>query len=123
MEYVMTSAASTWDPAQYARFRAERSQPFYDLAAKVKARPGMRVVDLGCGDGVLTNWLHDKLQASDTLGVDSSETMLAAAEKQAGNGLHFEQVDVGTWEPSERFDLVFANASLQWVPNHEALLP
>ena len=40
-----------WNPEQYARFRAERSQPFYDLAALVQPHPGMRVLDLGCGDG------------------------------------------------------------------------
>ena len=50
----MTSVSSTWNPEQYAQFRAERSKPFHDLAALVEAKPGMRVVDLGCGDGGLT---------------------------------------------------------------------
>ena len=119
----VTTTASTWDPEQYARFRAERSQPFYDLAAKVRAQPGMRVVDLGCGDGLLTQWLHTKLEAAETLGVDSSETMLASAAQRASSGLRFEQVDIATWVPEQRFDLVFANASLQWVPDHERLMP
>ena len=43
-----------WKPELYARFRAERSRPFFDLLAMVRARPGMRVVDLGCGTGELT---------------------------------------------------------------------
>ena len=49
--------------------------------------------------------------------------MLAAAEKQARDGLHFEQADIATFEAAPQFDLVFANASLQWVPDHDALIP
>ena len=48
-----------WNPEQYARFRAQRSEPFYDLTALVQPHTGMRVLDLGCGDGALTAWLHD----------------------------------------------------------------
>ena len=40
-----------WSPSQYERFRAERAQPFWDLAALVEPRPGMRIADLGCGTG------------------------------------------------------------------------
>ncbi len=43
-----------WNPAQYDRFRGERSQPFFDVLSFVRLRPGMRVVDLGCGTGELT---------------------------------------------------------------------
>jgi trans-aconitate 2-methyltransferase len=119
----VTTATSTWDPQQYAQFRAERSKPFYDLAALVKTQPGMRVVDLGCGDGRLTAWLHQYLTARETLGVDTSATMLAAAAQQAGEGLHFERADLVTFTAQRPFDLVFANASLHWAPHHEQLLP
>jgi len=61
----VTTETNTWDLKQYAHFRAERSQPFYDLAALVETQPGMRVVDLGCGDGRLTAWLHQYLTARD----------------------------------------------------------
>ena len=50
-----------WKPELYARFRAERSRPFYDLLAMVRPRPGMRVVDLGCGTGELTADAHKRL--------------------------------------------------------------
>ncbi len=119
----MTTTGAQWNPDQYARFRAERSQPFYDLAAMVEARPGMRVVDLGCGDGALTAWLHEHLEAGETIGVDNSDTMMAATTKQAKPGLRFQQHDIAAWNPTERYDLIFANASLQWVPDHEALIP
>src|SRR5262245_15232822 len=96
----MTAATSTWDPEQYARFQAERSKPFYDLAALVETKPGMRVVDLGCGDGVLTAWLHQHLSAMETLGVDNSETILASASKQDATGLRFERSDIETFTAS-----------------------
>src|SRR5262245_5272780 len=58
-----------WNPDQYGRFRAERSQPFFDLLELVRARPGMRVVDLGCGTGELTAAMHRRLEARETVGV------------------------------------------------------
>jgi len=109
-----------WSPTQYDRFRAERAQPFWDLAALVEARPGMRVVDLGCGTGELTAELHRKLQARETLGIDSSPAMLAKAPR--AEGLRFAEQDIATFAPSEPFDLVFSNAALHWVPDHPALL-
>src|SRR5438067_2153364 len=49
--------ATTWNPDQYNKFRAERMQPFVDLVAMVRPRAGMRVIDLGCGTGELTAML------------------------------------------------------------------
>src|SRR5207237_2031685 len=102
------------------RVRAERAQPYWDLAALVEARPGMLVADLGCGTGELTAELHRKLQARETLGVDSSQTMLAKAPQ--GPGLRFEQQDIATFQPTEKLDLIFINAALHWVPDHPDLL-
>ena len=112
-----------WDPQQYARFAEERSQPFYDLAALVERRPAMRVVDLGCGGGALTAWLHRELAAAETVGVDRSEAMLAGAAEHAADGLRFEAGDIRDWEPPQPVDLLFSNAALQWVEGHEALWP
>jgi trans-aconitate 2-methyltransferase len=121
------TTAGAWDPALYARFQAERSQPFYDLAALVQPAEAMRIIDLGCGSGELTGWLHEHLGASETLGIDSSATMLEQAAAQAHDGLRFERGDVGRLElepwGAEAYDLVFSNAALQWLPNHEALFP
>jgi len=114
--------SSSWDPEQYHRFATERRQPFDDLAALVAPVPGGRVVDLGCGTGELTAELHAHLAAAHTLGVDSSPAMLHQARARAGGGLAFRLADAATWaEP--RWDVVFANASLQWVADHRRLLP
>ncbi len=115
------SARDTWNPAQYERFRAEREQPFHDLVALVGRRPGGRVVDLGCGTGVLTAALHGELAAEQTIGVDSSDAMLARARALEVEGLEFVRGDISEWRPPAPFDVVFSNAALQWVDDHPAL--
>ena len=116
-----TSDAKQWDPDQYERFRAERAKPFWDLAALVQPCPGGRVVDLGCGTGELTKELHQLLQASETVGIDSSPSMLERAAPLAGSGLRFEEGDIAAWEPTP-YDVVFSNAALHWLPDHRRLL-
>ena len=111
-----------WNPEAYARFAAERRQPFDDLLALVTPIPGGRAADLGCGPGELTRALHESSGAAETLGIDSSEAMLAKASAHAGGGLRFERGDIATFSPENPFDLVFSNAALHWVPDHGALL-
>jgi trans-aconitate 2-methyltransferase len=111
----------TWDPGQYQRFAAERAAPFHDLLALVRPVPGGRVVDLGCGSGELTAQLHRRLEAAETLGLDSSPAMLERAAAVAGGGLRFEAGDIGRFSEGG-WDVVFSNAALHWVDGHEALL-
>jgi trans-aconitate 2-methyltransferase len=113
--------ADPWDPGLYERFKAEREQPFFDLAALVRPKPGMRVVDLGCGTGELTRRLHDQWAAKETLGLDSSEAMLAKSQAFVTAGLRFERDDVRAWSPSALYDVVFSNAALHWVGEHRSL--
>lgn len=114
-------ATDAWDPEQYDRFRSERRQPFFDLLALVHPVPGGRVVDLGCGTGELTRELHRRAGAAVTVGIDSSAAMLSQAAAFAGDGLRFERGDLAEYSASD-LDVVFANASLHWVPDHPALL-
>lgn len=131
----MASTASSngrqdaWNPTQYERFAAERRQPFDDLLALVRPIPGGRAVDLGCGTGELTVDLHRHTGAAGTLGIDSSEAMLAKALRRgdtpatpSADGVTFEIGDLTTWWAPSKVDLVFANAALQWTPDHEHLL-
>jgi trans-aconitate 2-methyltransferase len=111
-----------WNPEQYGRFREERAQPFHDLVALVRARPEMRIVDLGCGPGELTRLLHERLAARETLGIDSSEAMLAKAAAHDGAGVRFERGDIADFAAREAYDLVFTNAAIHWVPDHPRLL-
>ncbi len=112
--------SDAWEPGQYARFRAEREQPFFDLLALVRPIPGGRAVDLGCGTGALTRALHERTRAAETAGVDRSEAMLAGSARHAGGGVRFERGAIEAFA-GEGLDLVFSNAALQWVVDHETL--
>ena len=68
-----------WDPGQYRRFGDERSRPFVDLLARVRAQAPQLVVDLGCGPGELTATLASRWPDAEVRGVDSSAEMIAAA--------------------------------------------
>jgi trans-aconitate 2-methyltransferase len=123
MSPVTVTPIDGWSPDQYERFRSERQQPFDDLLTLCHPVPGGRVVDLGCGTGDLTKVLHEEMEAGETVGIDSSEAMLGRAHTAHAKipGLTFEQGDIAKWL-GEGLDLVFANASLQWVDDHLNLL-
>lgn len=113
----------SWNPGQYEKFKSERSRPFHDLVALVNPSDIRTAVDLGCGTGELTKQLHEKIGAERTLGMDSSQAMLAKAQAFAGGGLAFTQASIETFSPLQPYDLVFTNAALQWLPNHRELIP
>jgi trans-aconitate 2-methyltransferase len=113
----------SWDPEQYRRFRNERSQPFFDLLALIErdiTQP--RVADLGCGTGELTAQAHASLAARATVGIDTSPTMLAEAEKLQVEGLTFRKADLAEFSDPDGFDVIISNAALHWVPDHERVL-
>ena len=113
--------ADTWDPQQYERFREARERPVHDLLSLVEPSPQGRAVDLGCGTGRYTPLLHQRVGASETLGIDASARMLEQRAPHAGDGIRFERRDITELEG--RWDVVFANASLHWIPDHDELLP
>jgi trans-aconitate 2-methyltransferase len=115
---------SVWNVAQYERYRGERGRPFLDLLGRVNAGSVGRAVDLGSGTGELTALLLERWPSAHVLGVDSSEAMLAAARPRSVPGkLEFVAGDASTWRPDAPCDLIFSNALLQWVPDHDALIP
>ncbi|MFP5320691.1 MAG: methyltransferase domain-containing protein [Acidimicrobiia bacterium] len=113
--------ADPWDPATYDRFADQRRRPALDLLDRVPAAPGGRVVDLGCGDGWCAPLLRERTGAAEVVGIDSSTRMLEGSRRHVGPGIRFEEGDLA--DLAGEWDVVFANASLQWVPDHRSLLP
>jgi trans-aconitate 2-methyltransferase len=112
----------SWSAEQYTKFEQERNRPITDLLANIPNAIVNNAVDIGCGPGNSTELLLARYPKATIMGIDSSASMIAAAKKRLPNVL-FELADVTTWTPDEQPDILLANAILQWVPNHETLLP
>ncbi|HLY81182.1 MAG TPA: trans-aconitate 2-methyltransferase [Caulobacteraceae bacterium] len=113
---------SDWSPATYLKFEDERTRPAADLLARVSLDKAHHVVDVGCGPGNSTELLAARYPAADILGLDNSPAMLVEARKRLP-GQRFEAADAAVWLPPPSADLVFANATYQWIPDHFTQLP
>ncbi|HZF86592.1 MAG TPA: trans-aconitate 2-methyltransferase [Burkholderiaceae bacterium] len=114
-----------WNPALYRRYEDERTRPAIELLARVPLATAARVVDLGCGPGNSTELLVRRFPQAQVTGTDNSEAMLVSARERLPQA-RFELSDIATWAPDAEAgapDLIYANAALQWVPDHEALIP
>jgi trans-aconitate 2-methyltransferase len=112
---------SDWDPNLYLRFEGYRARAGRDLLARVEPQEVQSAVDLGCGPGNSTRLLADRWPRADITGVDNSAAMLERAQATYPN-MSWIQADIARWRPPAPQDLIFANASLQWVSNHADLL-
>jgi trans-aconitate 2-methyltransferase len=113
-----------WNPDTYNKFKDERFMPFYDLLDLIKPRSGMEIIDLGCGTGELTRKLADAFPDAIILGIDTSAEMLSKSKAYENNSVRFECRSIENETASaKKYDLVFSNAALQWVENHELLTP
>ena len=111
-----------WDPKQYGRYADERGRPFHELTARVAADDPGFVVDLGCGDGSLTEVLARRWPVATVVGVDSSPDMLARAAERVTPRLTFELGRIEDWRPGRPVDVLVSNAALHWVPDHRSQL-
>jgi SAM-dependent methyltransferase len=109
--------AQSWDPESYARnarFVSELGTPLVDLLAP---RAGQRILDLGCGDGALTQKLVALGCA--VVGVDASAAQVEAARQL---GLDARVIDAEALPFEEEFDAVFSNAVLHWIRKPDPMI-
>jgi trans-aconitate 2-methyltransferase len=112
----------SWSAKQYVAFEDERTRPVHDLLAALPAIDAHSAIDLGCGPGNSTEALAARYPQADVSGIDSSSDMIEAARRRLPH-LHFAVEDLQAWQDAGPFDVILANAVLQWVAHHEALLP
>ena len=111
-----------WNPALYTRFEDERTRPAAELLARVPLDNPRLAYDLGCGPGNSTALIAARFPDAEVIGLDTSPAMLDSARTRLP-GLAFAQADAATWAPERAPDLIYANAVLQWLPDHATLLP
>jgi trans-aconitate 2-methyltransferase len=111
-----------WDPNVYLDYADERTRPAVELLARIRHDNPVRVIDLGCGPGNSTaalaaRWPHAHLE-----GLDSSSEMLEQARKTDVRAEWIE-ADIASWSARAKYDVIFSNATLQWLGDHQPLIP
>jgi SAM-dependent methyltransferase len=108
------ASTSLWDAAEYARvggFVAELGEAALEL---LDPQPGEHILDVGCGDGSLTQKIVER--GATVVGIDNSLSMIGAARAR---GLDARLMDAGQLKFGEAFDAAFSNATLHWVLDKE----
>lgn len=113
---------SDWNPTKYDSFRDLRLRPALDLLAQVPDVPAGDVIDLGCGSGAVGPALSNRYPDRRLVGVDQSPAMLAKA-RQTGVYDRLITEDAALWEHPTPPALIFSNALIHWLPDHDTLLP
>jgi trans-aconitate methyltransferase len=113
----MSLMSQTWSPASYQQNAAFVPALGAPLLALLAARPGERILDLGCGDGTLTEQIV--AAGASAVGIDASPEMVAGA---AARGLDARLIDATQLPFHAEFDAVFTNAVLHWIADADAVL-
>ncbi len=111
-----------WNPTLYSKFEAERMRAARDLLARIPLEMASLAYDLGCGPGNSAELLLRRFPDARIVGLDTSDAMLAHARVRAPQAKFVKQ-DIAGWAPEDKSDLIFANAALQFLPDHDRLFP
>ncbi len=112
----------TWDPDHYLRFADHRARPGIELLARINHNDPSMVVDIGSGPGNLTALLARRWPNARVVGVDSSPAMVAAARTDHPH-IEWVEADIGRWTPDRAVDVLYSNATLHWLDDHQAIFP
>ncbi|MBX7249703.1 MAG: methyltransferase domain-containing protein [Caulobacteraceae bacterium] len=116
----MTTA---WDPDQYERYKAYRDRPALDLMLQIPSHRSYREIwDLGCGTGEHAALLKRRHPDATVHGLDTSPAMLAKGRARPEQ-IDWVEASIADWTPAAPPDLIFTNAALQWLGEHETLVP
>lgn len=115
-------ASTHWDPAQYHKFSDHRLRPALELLERVSLASPAVIYDLGCGSGQVTRLIAQRWPSAQVYGVDNSKEMLAQAAAEPSR-VHWIEADIRAWSPDKPPDLIYSNATLQWIEDHAQLFP
>lgn len=111
-----------WNPQQYLTFEDHRLRPALDLLGGIPLEVPKTVVDLGCGTGNVTRIIQERWPSAKVVGLDSSTEMLGKA-READSKIQWQQKAIDDWQPKQKLDVIYSNASLHWLGGHETLFP
>lgn len=114
--------STKWNPNVYLKFQKERTQPSIDLVNRIEFAHPKRIVDIGCGPGNSTNILKKRWKDAEIIGIDNSQQMIEKAKQSYPDGTWI-LANAYDFHQKNAFDIVFSNAVLHWIPNHEKLVP
>jgi Trans-aconitate methyltransferase len=106
-----------WNPQQYLKFSGHRLRPAVDLLMRIPDFPVRSVADLGAGAGNVTKLIKERWPDAGVVGVEGSSEMVAAGRKAAPE-VEWQQQDLGSWLPAQKYDVIYSNAALHWLPDH-----
>ncbi len=112
--------AMAWDPTLYLKFGDERLRPGFELLARIGELPDGPLYELGCGTGVHARAIAARWPERMLTAVDRSPEMLAKAAAEP-SAIRWVEADIARWAASERGALIFSNATLQWLGDHDRL--
>jgi trans-aconitate 2-methyltransferase len=110
-----------WNPEFYLKFGKERIQPSIDLVSKIEFDNPESIIDIGCGPGNSTQVLVERWPKSKIVGIDNSSSMIEKAKKDYPNQ-EWQLIDASSDELKGKYDIIFSNSTIQWIPNHTKLL-
>jgi trans-aconitate 2-methyltransferase len=110
-----------WNPELYLKFKEERTQPAIDLAGRINVENPEKIMDVGCGPGNSTNVLSIRWPESEIIGIDNSASMIESARKNYPE-MEWKVEDVTRMETEEKYDIIFSNATIQWIKDQEKLI-
>jgi trans-aconitate 2-methyltransferase len=120
------SPVVTWDAEDYSRSSSAQQVWARELIGKLRLQGNESVLDIGCGDGRVTAEIAALVPGGRVLGIDNSPEMIGFASRNRGGGpagnLAFLLKDAGEMDFEEEFDVVFSNATLHWVIDHQPVL-
>jgi trans-aconitate 2-methyltransferase len=115
--------AGKWNAEDYAQQASAQRGWANELIEKLALKGHEALLDIGCGDGSVTDELASRLPAGSVTGIDASESMIALARKNfSRRNLTFTVMDATDLHLERKFDIAFSNATLHWVKDHTAVL-
>jgi trans-aconitate 2-methyltransferase len=115
-------AGNYWNPDQYLKFSERRLRPALELLSRVPTTNPQTIYDLGCGAGQVARIIARQWPLAIVYGLDNSKEMLAQAAAEPG-AVHWLEADIADWVPDDPPDLIYANAALHWLADHDQLFP